>query len=247
MSRLRIGITTGRQLQDDEWPEFMIDQTPTAYARCIRSIGYLPILIPISGHQNLAQDYIANLDGLIISGGCDINPLIYGEEPRMALSTSDYVRDQWEIALFQAAQKAQLPVLGICRGFQLINVLLGGTLYQDMSEISQQEVSLVQHIKNGSRFIYPQHTIQIKESSILYNLMNKCIEVQVNSYHHQAIKKLGAGLEAVAFSADGLIEAFEQISAEPNPPLLGVQWHPELLAIHQKNMLKLFTWFELFK
>lgn len=241
MTKYRIGITSSIGLDVDDWLEFANDQTPRQFSACLRAKACLPFIIPTGTTSEEAEAYMAHLDGVIFTGGSDINPLLYNEEPSMKLHQTKWERDQWEKRLFEACENNKKPMLAVCRGMQLINVLLGGKLYQDLSEIDQSPI--VQHIKNGSRYIYPQHTAEIDPHSFLGQIFPEQDTIFINSYHHQAVKTLGNDLKKIAWAKDGIVEAYERQGSFELAPILGIQWHPEVMAMASKEMENIFSWF----
>ncbi|OGW53348.1 MAG: hypothetical protein A2Y81_03515, partial [Nitrospirae bacterium RBG_13_43_8] len=178
------------------------------YSAAITKAGGMPVFL--SSLVN-TEPYAEMIDALLIPGGRDVNPSYYHEEMLPQVELVPYERSDSEISLLKTVMKLNKPVLGICYGMQLINVASGGTLFQD---IDTQLLSDIDHRKG-------YHKIAIQENRFL-----KKGEVSVNSTHHQAVKKLGIGLDGFAFSSDNLIEAFH---AKDYPFLVGVQWHPERL------------------
>lgn len=176
------------------------------YCEAIAEAGGIPILIPSVGN---ARQYGDRIDGLLISGGNDLDPFYYNEEVSPGVKLVPRKRSDFEFALLEEVLRLRKPVLGICYGMQLISVYFGGTLYQDLALQGSVEIS---H-ENG------YHLIMIAENRFL-----KESTCSVNSSHHQAIKQLGKGLSACAYSSDRLIEAFYK---EDYPFLVGTQWHPE--------------------
>lgn len=161
-----------------------------------------------------------NCDGLVLSGGIDIHPRFYGNNTTNYTDAPDVfneARDEFEMAAFQLAQENNLPVLGICRGMQLINVIHKGSMLQDLGSKAKAV-----HIGNPDK----SHDVKIKPGTVLSGIL-KNDTVQINSAHHQAIDKLGAGLVINAVSADGVIEGIERKQADGKPFLLAIQWHPE--------------------
>ncbi len=206
-----IGITCG--WREEETRHMLHDE----FIRAVCGIGGIPFLIP-TAEPDLAGQYYARVDGLIFSGGADPDPVYYGEEPNSGIGEITPKRDSFELALAELALKGEKPVLAICRGLQVINIAAGGSLYQDLKGITP-----LQHRQQAPRW-YPTHQVRIVQNSRLYTLIKKDT-IRVNSFHHQGINKIGSGLQAVASSDDGLIEAVE--AADAKKCLFGIQWHPE--------------------
>lgn len=193
------------------------------YIQAILKAGGAPVIIPAVKDGAVLRDIISHLDGLVMTGGADVSPLWYGEEPHQQLQAVDPVRDEYELKLLKLATDRNIPVLGICRGEQLINVAFGGTLYQDIP--SQRRDNHIKHVQempaeNGS------HTVSTVPDTQLAAIIGTG-SFAVNSFHHQAVKDVAPGFRAAAHSADGVIEAIE---AWPDRPVFGVQWHPEGLV-----------------
>ncbi|MDR0413344.1 MAG: membrane dipeptidase [Dysgonamonadaceae bacterium] len=203
-----------------------------AYVEAIVKAGGSPLLIPLTGDSAALDEALSQVDGLILSGGGDIDAPLYGETPHPAATSSDPARDRYDIRLAQRAVEKQIPVLGICRGVQVINVAFGGSLIQDIP--SQMPESAVNHNQpDGGEM----HSVALRAGSTLHRLM-KADRIPVNSFHHQAIRTVAPGFEAVAQSEDGVIEAIESADGRF---ILGVQWHPErMLSGDQPLMLSLF-------
>src|SRR3954454_11037599 len=159
-------------------------------------------------------------DGLLLTGGEDIHPAWYGAEPSPHLHPPSRERDLFELALFAAARQRELPILGICRGIQLVNVALGGTLHQDLPS---ERPGPVAHDPGSARDAR-SHSVELAPGSLAADALGRTV-ITVNSFHHQAVDRLAGGLVASGWSADGLIEAAE--SPAGAPWLLAVQWHPE--------------------
>ena len=179
---------------------------------------------------------IKRSDGVLIPGGVDIDPSLYKEEPSPKLEEVDMELDQLELFVFKLSLKYKKPIMGICRGFQFINVALGGSLYQDIPSMFHSDKKVIHRIKRGLNLLPVFHKIKILKGSLLYKALKKEY-VKVNSYHHQGIKKLAKGLKPTAWSEDGLIEAFEA-----NKPIfiIGIQFHPEKLRLKEKRFNNLF-------
>lgn len=179
------------------------------------------MLLPFVANAAEAAALLERMDGLLLSGGGDVDPRHFGEDPHPRLGTIEPERDTSEMLLARAALDRQLPVLAICRGEQVLAVSVGGTLWQD---ISSQVPQAIKHAQQAPRW-YPTHAVQVAPGSRLAGILGAGA-VRVNSYHHQAVKALPPGWQVTATAPDGLIEAFE---AEQGFAL-AVQWHPENFA-----------------
>ena len=191
-----------------------------AYVRALLSVGGVPLILsPLMG-ASLAASALEGCDGLLLTGGEDIHPSWYGADPSPLLSPPSRERDLFELALFAVARQRELPILGVCRGIQLINVALGGTLFQDLPS---ERPGPVDHGPTGSRDAR-SHTVRLQPDSRAAQALG-ATSVTVNSFHHQAIKELAPGLVASGWTNDDLIEAAE--SGPGASWILAVQWHPE--------------------
>jgi putative glutamine amidotransferase len=217
-----IGITCGTY-RDRDWcpPAQLLRKT---YTDAIVAAGGIPFIIPVVEAQDVLRALYERLDGLLISGGGDIEPRQYGEEPRPGLGTTDPLRDNVEIPLTRWAIDDGKPVLGICRGVQVINVASGGTLYQDIP--GEIKTNLV-HDSSFTRqdWTYMAHDLRLDPESKLARLFGTT-SFMTNSLHHQSLKTIGAGLHAVGWAPDGVVEAVEGNNGHF---LVGVQCHPEAL------------------
>jgi putative glutamine amidotransferase len=191
-----------------------------AYVRALLAAGGIPLVLPPLMGTSMAARAVEGLDGLILTGGEDMDPSLYGAEPSPRLNPPSRERDLFELALFAAARLRELPILGICRGIQVINVAMGGTLYQDLPT---ERPALVEHQPEGGRD-RRCHRLRIQPGSRTALALGTT-SVAVNSSHHQAIKDLAPGLIATAWTDDDLIEAAE--TRHGLPWVLAVQWHPE--------------------
>lgn len=208
------------------------------YIKAVHMAGSTPVLIPVTDCDERIDDYIDLVNGILFTGGVDVAPLYYGENPIKEVHSIDAKRDEFELKLFNKAFGTKLPILGICRGMQLINVALKGTLFQD---INSQIPDSLGHYPNNIQSDVLYHSIEIVENTILANIFNSK-EININSFHHQAVKDLGEGLKASAFSKDGIIEAMEGVYSN-GQIILGVQWHPEGLVVKHEEFRKLFGFF----
>jgi len=203
------------------------------YVKSIRMAGGLPVLLPVCEDQDAVEDYIKGLDGLLLTGGEDISPLVYGENPIKEVNYFSHARDSFEMALFKCALDKKVPVLGICRGMQIMNTSLGGSLYQD---IFCQVKNSLGHFPEQLPVDELFHTVKIDKKSRLHKIFSE-EEIKVNSYHHQSVKKVADSFNVTALSTDGIIEAIEHKNENF---AIAVQWHPEDLTIKHKEFIKLF-------
>jgi putative glutamine amidotransferase len=203
-----------------KWDEAERTGVNSSYVRSVLAAGGVPIILsPLLG-ASFAARALAGLDGLLLTGGEDIDPAWYQAEPSPRLYPPSRERDLFELALFAAARQMELPILGVCRGIQLVNIAMGGTLYQDLPSERPGEVD---HDVPGDRTMRT-HGVRLAPGSRAEAALGSA-PLTVNSFHHQAIRDLAKGLVATGWSDDGLIEAAE---SEPEAPwLLAVQWHPE--------------------
>lgn len=204
------------------------------YVSSVIAAGGIPIILPVTTDKEILDKHLEIIDGLLISGGYDINPLRYNEEPHKLIQTTCEERDEFEFYLAKKAMEKSIPILGICRGHQILNVVNGGTLYQDISLKAGTYIAHVQ-ANHGTEV---SHSIDIDKDSKLYNILGET--ALINSLHHLAIKDVAPGFKAVATSKDGVIEAIEKIDGNF---ALGIQWHPEALTDTLDSMLNIFKYF----
>ncbi|WP_438353928.1 gamma-glutamyl-gamma-aminobutyrate hydrolase family protein [Microbacterium sp. CJ88] len=214
-----IGLTTYlEQAKQGVW-DVRAAFLPQQYFDSVTASGGVAVLLPPQpGGVDAASAVLDGLDGLILTGGLDVQPELYGAErdPRTDPARPD--RDAWELDLYRGAEERRMPVLAICRGLQLVNVARGGTLHQHLPEALGTERYRV----GGG--VFATNTVEVASDSRLAGMLGDG-PFDVHSYHHQGIDRLGDGLVAVADAGDGLVQAFE--SAEGEAYLVGVQWHPE--------------------
>jgi putative glutamine amidotransferase len=222
-----VGITCG--WRESELKHLLHEE----YVRAIYEAGGIPVLIPTL-EPFLVEKYYNLYDGLIFSGGDDLDPYYFGEEPQRGLGEITPRRDSFELALAKLALEREKPVLGICRGIQLLNIAAEGSVHQDLKGQSD-----LQHSQKAPRW-YPTHHIEVEEESRLYQILGTNT-LRVNSFHHQAISIVGNRLRAVAWSRDGLVEAVE--IRDTSKFIIGVQWHPECSHSKDEFSLKLFKFF----
>lgn len=216
MSPPRIGVSAVVRV----WDGIERSGVNSAYLRAVIAAGGVPVILSHLTGAALAARALEGVDGLLLSGGEDIHPSWYGEAPAEQLWPPSRERDLFELALFAVARQRGLPILGVCRGIQLINVALGGTLYQDLRS---QRPGAVDHFPSAGREARSHHIRLAPDSRIARALGAEA--VIVNSIHHQGIKQLAPSLRPTGWDDDGLIEAAE--GREDASWLLAVQWHPE--------------------
>lgn len=205
------------------------------YVQAIKRVGGIPIVLPIVDAKEAMSCHVELIDGLVLSGGQDVHPHHYGEEPSQHLGTVCLQRDDYELGLIRTAHAKKKPILGICRGLQLMNVAFGGSLYQD---ISQAMPEALQH----QQLSHPEEAsqrIELVEGSMLHEIMGTA-QLVANTFHHQAIKQLAPGFSVSARAKDGVIEGIEKGG---DLFTLGVQWHPELMYMNHSTMERLFQAF----
>ena len=209
------------------------------YFRSVLEAGGIPVVIPPFEDKDALIGTLDHIDGLLLSGGGDINPLYLGEEPSPALHSINPRRDLPEFMLVRLAYNRQIPMLGICRGIQTLVAALGGRLHQDLKEC-MPEADLLKHSQDLPRE-YASHSVTLAEDSLVRNIFGNTDKLQVNSFHHQAVAESGPHLRVSAVAPDGVIEAVE---SNEHKSILGVQWHPECFILRgDTSMISLFQWF----
>ena len=201
------------------------------YVDAVNKAGGIPLLLPPVEDAETVCRYVRLCDGFILSGGGDINPALYGEIPHPKLEEFHSTLDRSQWLLTQEILRADKPLLAVCRGVQLLNVVQGGSLWQDVSAIDHPVMLHSQFSPRGDLF----HPVDIAQDSILHRLFGD--KLVVNSFHHQCLKDPGKGLEITATAPDGIIEAVEM---PDHRFVIGIQWHPEMLLTASDTMLPLF-------
>ncbi len=209
-----IGITSG---SEPSFPGFYILRQD--YVRSVELSGGVPLVLAPAGAA-LHPALVSKLEGLVLTGGLDVMPVLYGESAKPTVRETSGERDEFEVKLLHEALAHDVPVLAICRGMQLLNVALGGSLVQD---IRTETASAIRHDDFARPRTDLAHAVSVRSGSRLHALLG-CDEVEVNSLHHQAVDRLATPLVATAFAPDGLVEAVE---FRDERFVLGVQWHPE--------------------
>ncbi|MGW2088820.1 gamma-glutamyl-gamma-aminobutyrate hydrolase family protein [Streptomyces sp. NPDC001880] len=212
MARPVIGISTYQE--PARWGVWEMPATllPASYPRLVRVSGGLAVMLPPDDSADAAREAVAALDGVVIAGGADVEPSRYGESPDPRTGPPARARDAWELALIEAAIDRHVPLLGICRGMQLLNVALGGTLRQHLDG------------HTGGSGVFGEHAVTPVPGTVYAAAVGE--PAVVPTYHHQAVDRLGSGLTASAHASDGTVEAIELTDHESL--VLGVQWHPEM-------------------
>ncbi|MGE3314070.1 MAG: gamma-glutamyl-gamma-aminobutyrate hydrolase family protein [Planctomycetaceae bacterium] len=221
-----IGITTYGRDEDNRF------RVPGDYVDAVRRAGGVPVLIPPGGHG--LEFALARVDGLILAGGGDINPQHYGGTMHETIYSVDAERDASEMILARAVVESGMPTFGICRGLQLINVALGGTLHEHLPDVVGESVLHRLPPREAT-----EHAVRVKSGSKLGDVLLD-LEFTAASWHHQAVRDVAPGLNVVAHAPDGTIEALEKTD---HPWLIAVQWHPELTAAVSATQQRLFDAF----
>ena len=224
MRRPVIGLTT--DYNDEKQDRYLSTMT---YAGAIEAAGGLPVLLPYAVDQTLISQYVDLLDGICFSGGDDMNPVRYGEEWHPKVRRMDPRREAFEFALIAEVERRRMPALGVCFGSQLMNVYRGGSLTQFLPEHTRDNAIEHRRIPDQDP---TRHMVKVDTNTQLGKALGAS-EISVNTYHKQAVNKLGKGLRLVATAPDGVIEGFE----DPTLPLFAaVQWHPERLYEEKEHL-----------
>ncbi len=231
-----IGVLAGLKSPDPDLNR--INKTVSvnyAYILSVLNSGGLPVILPPADSDEIIEEAVRGVDGLLVTGGNDMRPQLYGEEPCWGQGSFSPERDHLDLAAIRAAYGRKKPIFGICRGIQAINVFFGGTLYQDLR---QEKFCTVKHFQD-SESSCASHTVEIGGGSVLLPVLGK--KIMTNSFHHQAVEQPAEGFLVSARSKDGVVEAMESTEG---PWVLGVQWHPELMASAGDTVMqKIFSLF----
>ena len=216
-----IGVTCSYQEQHNRF------RLNASYCRALEKSGGLPLVLATL-KTGYAADYLSMLRGLLLSGGGDVDPCYFGEEPLPGCGEITPQRDAMEIELVRLALEWDMPVFAVCRGIQVLNIACGGDIYQDLT---RREGDCLQHWQKAADH-HPTHSVVLVAGTGLSNIYCGMESIRVNTFHHQAVRRLGTGLEVAASSPDGIIEAVEM---KGRSFVLGVQWHPESLSLAEKK------------
>ena len=201
---------------------------PPAYLKSLSECDAIGVVIPYAEDAKTINEYATRFDGFLFSGGVDVDPIYYGEMKAFDSVEIDSDRDRFELLLMEAIYETGKPILGICRGEQMMNVSCGGSLHQHIDGHRQEEEGAI-----------ATHKVRIDPTSKLYGIVRK-EEIMVNTFHHQAAKSVAPSLRGVAWAEDGTVEAVE---SDTHPFFLGVQWHPEMLRENESHARALFRAF----
>jgi len=231
MKKPLIGLTPAHDTDNND-----IKMRPT-YLRALKAAGAIPVVLPLEADDDELRQLADEFDGFLFTGGPDVHPFLFGEETQVHCGNVSEARDGMELGLLPFILEKRKPVLGICRGIQVLNIAMGGTIWQDIFSMTKQEFP----IAHTQPFAYhmPSHTVLLTQGTLLHEIAGMDT-LRVNSLHHQAVKDLGKGLIASAYSPDHLIEALEM----PGYTFfVGVQWHPEYLWEERVEAFRLFKRF----
>ncbi|MEY8354466.1 gamma-glutamyl-gamma-aminobutyrate hydrolase family protein [Lachnospiraceae bacterium 54-53] len=231
MKKPLIGLTPSHDTDNDD-----IKMRPT-YLRALKAAGGIPVVMPLEASEEDLKQLAEDLDGFLFTGGPDVHPFLFGEETHAHCGNVSEPRDRMELSLIPLVLEQRKPVLGICRGIQVLNIALGGNIWQDIPSQTEREFPIAHSQPYSYRM--PCHTVSLAEDSLLARISG-CSSLKVNSMHHQAVKDLGRGLTATGYSPDRLVESLEM----PGYPFfIGVQWHPEYLWEKNEEAFRLFQTF----
>ena len=227
------------------WPDgaeemFTMDKTQIHYIRAVQKSGGIPITLPVLEEfdSETIKRQVELIDGLLIQGGIDVDPSLFGEERMPELDITDIQTDKFILELIRQAREKKIPIFGICKGIQILNVAFGGTLYQDLKYAGLESDS---HRQKASDICNNKHMVKVEKDSLLSKLIPNKDVLYVNSFHHQAVKELGKGFSVDAKSDDGIIESIHL--NDENQWIFAVQWHPEQQIRKSDDFIPLFNEF----
>lgn len=207
------------------------------YSQGVEKAGGVPVIIPVTTNLSTLQKLTENLAGLILSGGGDLDPVHFGEEPALGMGKITPERDYCELELARLFLASHKPILGICRGMQVLNIVAGGTIWQDI--YTQVYYPVLKHVQDAPKS-YPTHRVEIMADTLLSSIFGERNQIRVNSFHHQSINKVAKGFKINAVALDGIIEGIELPDAVF---VLGIQWHPECMWESDQEQLAIFKTF----
>jgi len=235
-----IGITGMRWPDEKKEDMHQMDKTQIHYIEAVQKSKGIPIVLPVLEEFNAEtiKRQVSLVDAILIQGGIDITPSLYGEEAVPELDITCLKTDKFLLEVIKCAKERKIPILGICKGMQLINVSYGGTLYQDIKYAGLDSKS---HRQSDESITKPFHSINLEKNSLLGKIFDNKEKIMVNSYHHQAVKDLGKGLVIDAKADDGIIESIHY--DDKSQWILGVQFHPEQLSRNNDDFRAIFSEF----
>lgn len=236
MKKPRIGIAANMEMVETGiLPGIYRSYVNEDYIVSLEKAGCVPVMLPpVTGEENV-KSQVECMDGVVLSGGYDIDPVLYGEQPLPRLGYVMSEVDRFYMEVIRAADELGKPVLGICKGIQALNVAFGGTLYQDLES---QKPGVIKHVQQAPRS-NGSHEISVKPDSFIGSILPE--RHMVNSFHHQAVRKAAEGFRVTAVAGDGTVECIER---QEGTFMCGVQWHPEMMAAcGDEKMLEIFRKF----